>query len=145
MSFLTVGGFSAVSAVVTMPLTGLWRVDADLDADEGSPSGVALVETPGLSLAGTFVKSGEFAGRYRVTVEPGTGRLAETVVTRFFRNATYQQIIAETLREVGESLAPSPLSGVVSHWVREAACIGHREAWPLPWLALPGARRTMAF
>lgn len=119
MSFLTVGGFSAVSAVVTMPLTGLWRVDADLDADE-LPSGIALVEAPGLSLVGAFVKSGEFAGRYRVTVEPGAGRLAQPVAARFFRNATYQQIVAETLREAGESLAPSPLSGVASHWVRES-------------------------
>lgn len=102
-----------------MPLVGLWYVDADVDAPEVF-SGLLSVDAPGLSLFGTVVTSTEDGGRVRAHVEAGAGRMAEGIGPRFFRGATYRQIVAETLREVGESLDDSKLDGVAPAWTRSA-------------------------
>jgi len=100
-----------------MPLSGLWYVDADVDAP-GVLAGSVVVEAPGLSLSGTVTASTSYGGRVRVHVMPGAGRMSEPIAARSFRGATYRQIVAETLREVGESLDASPLTGTAPAWVR---------------------------
>lgn len=119
MSFLYVGDYPAISARIVMPLVGLWYVDADVDAPEVF-SGLLNVDAPGLSLFGTVVTSTEDGGRVRAHIEPGAGRMAESIGPRFFKAATYRQIVAETLREVGESLDGSKLDGVAPAWTRAA-------------------------
>lgn len=117
MSFLYIGEFPAISARIVMPLNGLWYVDADVDAPDVF-SGFLNVDAPGLSLFGTVVTSTEDGGRVRVHIEPGAGRMAEGIGPRFFKSATYRQIVAETLREVGESLDDSKLDGIAPAWSR---------------------------
>lgn len=119
MSFLTIGDYPVISARIVMPIVGLWYVDADVDAPEVF-SGLVNVEAPGLSLFGTVVTLTENGGRVRFHIEPGAGRMAESVGPRFFRGATYRQVVAETLREVGESLDGSKLDGVAPAWTRSA-------------------------
>lgn len=117
MSFLTIGDFPVISARIVMPLVGLWYVDADVDAPDVF-SGFHSVDAVGLSLSGTVVTSTENGGRVRVHIEPGAGRMAESIGPRFFRGATYRQVVAETMREVGESLDGSKLNGVAPAWSR---------------------------
>lgn len=117
MSFATIAGFPVISATITMPLVGLWRVEADVDAPEAFEGRVAI-EAPGLSLSGTVVPSGDFGGRVRARIEAGAGRLAETLPGRYFRGATYRQIVGETLRDAGETLDASPMVGTAPLWCR---------------------------
>ena len=117
MSFLTVGDAPAISARIVMPLSGLWYVDADVDAPDVLTGSVAI-EAPGLSLLGTVTSSTSYGGRIRVHVEPGAGRMSESIGARFFQGATYRQIVVETLREVGETLDGSSLDGVAPAWTR---------------------------
>lgn len=125
MSYATLDGWPIVEAVVTLPLVGTWHVEAVVDVgDETLPTGLVLVEAPGLYLAGTVSASSEYGGRVKVRVQAGMAALADLVPARFFRGVTYQQIVAETLREVGETLAASPLSGSVPAWVRSAGSAG---------------------
>ena len=119
MSFLTIAEYPAIRATITMPLSGLWYVDADVDAPE-LPSGRVAIDAAGLSLSGTVVAAEDYGGRIRVRVEAGAGRMAERIGPRFFRSATYRQVVAETLREVGESLDGSELGGVAPAWARAA-------------------------
>lgn len=119
MSFLYVGEYPAISARIVMPLVGLWYVDADVDAPEVF-SGFLNVDAPGLSLFGTVVTSTEDGGRVRVHIEPGAGRMAESIGPRFFRGATYRQVVEETLREVGEPLGGSGFDGTALAWSRTA-------------------------
>lgn len=123
MSFATLDGWPIVEATITLPLVGPWHVDAVVDTEE-IPTGLVLVEAPGLSLAGTVSASSEYGGRVKVRVIAGTGALADVVPARFFRGVTYEQIVTETLREIGETLAPSPLSGVAVAWVRAKGAVG---------------------
>ncbi len=120
MSFLTIGEYPAICATITMPLVGLWRVDADVDADEPL-TGRVTIEGPGLTLSGTIVAADDYGGRIRVRIEAGAGRMAEVIGARFFRGATYRQVVEETLREVGEALDASPITGVAPAWVRSKA------------------------
>lgn len=117
MSFLTINDYPAISCDVTMPLVGLWRVEADVDAPEAI-EGPVTIEAPGLTLKGTAVTSDDYGGRVRLRIEAGAGRMAEVIGARFFKSATYRQIVAETIREVGESLDASPLTGTAPAWVR---------------------------
>lgn len=119
MSFVTIAGFPVLSATITMPLVGLWRIEADVDAPEAFEGRVAI-EAPGLSLSGAVVPSGDFGGRVRVRIEAGAGRLGETLPGRFFRGATYRQIVSETLRDVGEALDDSAMTGTAPLWCRAA-------------------------
>ena len=101
MSFLTVNDYPAISCDITMPLVGLWRVEADVDAPEAI-EGPVTIEAPGLTLSGTIVAADDYGGRVRLRIEAGAGRMAEVIGARFFKSATYRQIVAETIREVGE-------------------------------------------
>ena len=118
MSFLTIDGWPGISVDIWMPLAGIWRVEADVDAPEAL-TGRVLVEAPGLTLSGTVVASSSYGGRIKVTIEAGAGAMPAPLRARFFRDATYRQIVAETLREAGEELGPMDAAGVVA-WSRAA-------------------------
>ena len=147
MSFLYVGEYPAVEARIVMPLSGLWYVDAHVDAP-GVLTGSVVVEAPGLSLSGTVVASSNYGGRVRALVRPGAGRVSEPIGARFFQSATYRQIVAETLREVGESLDDSKLDGVAPAWARSAGPASRTvasvaSALGLTWGATDGGLLTL--
>lgn len=124
MSYATLDGWPIVEATITLPLVGAWHVEATIDSEE-LPTGLVLVEAPGLSLAGTVAAASEFAGRIKVRVEAGKAAMADVVPARFFRGATYRQVVEETLREVGETLdAASLLGGTAIAWARPAGTAG---------------------
>lgn len=123
MSFLTVGGYPAICAIVTMPLVGGWVVEADVDAPE-ELGGTTAVSAPGLELRGTVTASSEWGGRVRVIVRPGAGRLSQQLPARYFRGATHRQIVQETLREAGEALDDSSLPTVAPRYARAAGTGG---------------------
>jgi hypothetical protein len=124
MSFATVDGWPVVELSLTMPLLGAWHAEATVDADE-LPSGLVLLEAPGLYLAGSVTSSTDYGGRVRLRIEAGAGVLASRVPPRFFRGATHRQIVAETLREVGETLAAASLLGGASvAWCRAEGSAG---------------------
>lgn len=120
MTFATLDGWPVVEWVVTMPLLGIWHAEATIDATE-EPKGVVELDATGLTLSGTVTSSSEYGGRIRVRVEAGAGELAKPLPARFFRALTFRQLLAETLSEAGEKLAPSTLlDATVPAWCRAA-------------------------
>lgn len=147
MSFLTVGGYPAICATITMPLVGAWVVEADVDTLE-LPTGTTTVVAPGLELRGTVVATTDWGGRARVVIWPGAGGLSRPVPARYFRGATYRQIVAETLRDVDEALDDSDLSAIAPRYARAAGPAGAlvaavASALGLAWGCLDDGRVTL--
>jgi hypothetical protein len=123
MSFLTLNGAPALSAVVTMPLIGAWTAEVTVDARE-APSGAARLEAAdGKAVwVGTVYRAGMSNDSAMVRIVGGAGGLAEEVEPKFYRDVDAGQVAREALEAVGERLSGDSDSSVVgtklSAWAR---------------------------
>ena len=126
MAYLTVAGFAANRAAITFPISGLWTIDADLDADT-LPTGRVAIAADSFALSGTIQpgRSGDFAGKTTARIVAGNGSLAATVADRWYRNVPARIVVSDLVQATGETLSPtSSLPSMTTSFAR---------------LALPGA------
>jgi hypothetical protein len=110
----------AVLAIVSIPWSGAWRIDLDVDLDASGvlPSGPALVTIGTTTLTGTIDPraSGKYGTTAKVRVIGGGGGWDKDVPDRHFHNDAglpSAQIIAATAAEVGEVAIVAALAAVV--------------------------------
>lgn len=120
MAFLTIAGVAALRARLSMPLSGLWLVDALLDADT-APTGVVACSAPGFDGSGTVVRGDAIQGRAAVRIVAGKGALATPLAPRWYSRAPARVIALDVLRDSGELLASSSaIPDVELSWARSS-------------------------
>src|SRR5262249_26293564 len=124
MGLATINGFDVLEARIHLPREGRWWADLAVDADstdsfEGS---VSIVLSNELTLQGTTVRLGEFAGSVTLQVVGGAGGLLKTIAPKASQGVPLRLPLQDALTEVGESLAPGSddtvLNTLLTKWVR---------------------------
>lgn len=121
MSDWSLGALPVVGGRLTLPTRGAWLADVEAVSDE-DVDGVVTLTVGETSLVGRVLRGGVFEGRWRGRVVGGAGGLGRTVTARQYRSVTRRAIVAATLAEVGETLAPDAagLDDVLVTWARFA-------------------------
>ncbi len=123
MSSLTVNGKTASSASIRLRGSGNWVADVNLTEGEALTGAVTIAsEDDVLVLKGTVKRSETFAGVTTLRIFGGKGGATKVLPARMFQNVAFRFILDASLKEAGESLAPSSDASVTSafqtHWVR---------------------------
>jgi hypothetical protein len=105
----------------TIPRYGLWTADALLRTEiaPGVGQGVTLV-IRGTERTGAVVRSGSPTSRASCRIVGGAGKLGTILDPRDYRGQTLSSIVADCLRDAGESVGDlSQLDSVTpQHWTR---------------------------
>ena len=124
----TLAGNALLSMCLTVPRVGLWVLDAQTDNDTLLTGDVDFV-VAGRTWRGTVVRGGAELGRWSGRVV-GAGALAGLLGPLPFASATLAEVLTETAREAGVTLADGlgDLSATVPRWHRIAAPASHTVA-----------------
>lgn len=105
MAALTLNSLPVLVATITAPRVGVWVADLEV-ATETAPSGrVTLAPEAGAPWSGTVVAGGLHAGTWRGRVVGGAGGLRGELGATSYRSGTLQDVLADAVREAGETLA----------------------------------------
>jgi hypothetical protein len=106
MSLVHLNQTEVISLRLSVPLTGVWTAEAEVDADaiERGPSTIAIAVEGAAPVvfAGTVIESGAFEGRARAFLVGGAGGLRRELPPRQYQIAPPKLIAAAILRETGE-------------------------------------------
>jgi hypothetical protein len=117
MSGVTVAGHPVLGGFITLPARGAWLAQLEVATQEGI-TGKVEVLFGDTTMVGTVVRSGEGAGRTRVTLTPGNGCVG-TVTARHMQGAAALDAARWIASSCGEGLDESCarfLSGRLDHW-----------------------------
>lgn len=126
MAHSTCNEASILSGRVTLPRQGVWHAELVLLAEQPPSGGVTVRLGAALSLRGTVVRSGVFAGQVRVWVVGGAGGLQRQLEPKWYLGAPRRLPLVDLVEEAGERLAttadPALLDEVLSPgWTRVRA------------------------
>jgi len=107
MAALRINDQPVVAMSLTLPDSGLWVANLELDGDDVL-SGAAKLADDTTELNGFIVRSGESAGRQRVKIVGGAGGLLREIPARSWRQTTARTVLNATLGEAGEKLETAP-------------------------------------
>lgn len=137
---LTLNDSPVLSATVVMPRVGVWTADIELDADTALTGTVVLASDAGPSWRGTVVSGALHLGTWRGRLVGGAGGLRRPIGPTAYQNPTLGDVLADALREAGETLASSSASLAQSTsalWHRIAApasrtvdAVARAQGWP---------------
>jgi hypothetical protein len=121
MASLAANGCPVLVCRISMPLTGAWVADLELDA-ETAPTGALTIEQGALRFVGTVIRSGVIGGRAHVRMVGGAGGLRKTVPAQSYQKVPLRIPLRSALADVGETLSLSVSSGLLDkqldHWTR---------------------------
>lgn len=138
MAALTLAGSPVLAAVIAMPGVGAWVADIEVATDVAPSGRVELTPETGPAWSGTVIEGGVHAGTWRARVVGGAAGLRRELPATNYRNATLQDVLADALREAGETLA----AGVdLSSW---AVALYLRVARAAAWTVADVARACSA-
>lgn len=128
----TINGSLLLSADVTEPRVGAWRVELEADATEAF-SGAVTLDLNGIEFKGTVLpgRSGEHGGSVRAAVVGGKGGLSKTIAAQNYANGVIrvETIVKDILRAAGETLSASSDAAVLGRqlpkWHREEGVASH--------------------
>lgn len=123
-AFVTVNGFAAMDAVITVPRVGAWHCDYMLDAGAPTTTGAVSVNIAdgALSLQGNAYRVGVFADLVRMRVEGGNGTLRKSQVPpRSYLNVPLsiplQDLVIKACQEqISSACDSSVLSTFLPQW-----------------------------
>lgn len=137
-----------LSGCVVLPRQGVWHADLVLESNAAPSGAVTLRLGASLSLRGTVVRAGIFAGQVRARVVGGAGGLGTELAPRWYAGAPRELPLRDLVEEAGEQLAstsdPSLLGEVLTPgWARlrgsaAAALARLLEGTGASWRILPG-------
>lgn len=107
MSYMTLGGFRASSARVSLPLYGIWTADVVLPVAPELAGVVSLV-VGSLTLRGTPVRQADFAGDRLVRIVGGAYGWQRDVAAKGYANTSgvkLATVLTDVAAECGESIA----------------------------------------
>jgi hypothetical protein len=106
MSHSTLGTASILSGQVTLPRSGVWHAELDIDAPTAPAPGATVLQIgAALKLRGTITQSGIFSGRVRVRVCGGAGTLSRELAPRWYEGAPLSLPLRDLVEEAGERLS----------------------------------------
>lgn len=103
-----INGLPVVSATVEMPYVGVWHVSS-LEASGSTAPEVGSVQTlsiNGVQFSCAVTRATAIAGRVKMRLAGGKGRLVREIAARHWSMPTVGAIIRAILAECGETLAP---------------------------------------
>lgn len=139
--FASLADSRIVTAHLTIPAYGCWVADVRLAEDDALPAGALPLILGNLSLVGSVVRSGPFAGARGARVVGGFGGWKEPVTARHYgltSGVRLATVIRDAAAEVGESvtIAATDDRSVGPFYVRAAgpasrvlAALVGREGW----------------
>ncbi len=122
---LTLNGSPILSASVLMPRVGVWTADIELDSDTAPTGTVTLSSDAGPSWLGTVISGAVTLGTWRGRLVGGAGGLRRNLGPLAYQNPTLGDVLADALREAGETL--SAASGSLA---QSTTALWHRIAGP---------------
>lgn len=152
MAYATINQRDVLSALLSVPRTGAWRLDAAVDAETaiGLTGEVVLVLDEGASTwRGWAFRTGENFGKVELRVIGGAGGLARELAGQSYRQATARAIATDILGAAGEALDGSSQADVLDQllpfWTRRAGrCARQLEqllgAFGATWRVLPSGK-----
>jgi hypothetical protein len=128
MTTPTANGVNVLAGAILAPRVGAWRADLDLEGEVASKvSGDIEIVIGSATWKGRAVESGAFVGRTKVRVVGGKGGLGKALPAKFYSGATAKIVVADLLREGGETLSPTSdagkLGAVLPFWTRHAGTV----------------------
>ncbi len=127
MAFATINGKDVLSALLSVPRAGTWRLDATVDAEtaEGLTTDLALLLDEGKSTwRGRAFRSADAFGRIELRAVGGAGGLAKVLEGQSYRQVSARVVVTDLLELAGETLDPTAdaamLDTVLPWWTRDA-------------------------
>ncbi len=141
MTAASLDGKVIVKALVTMPSAGVWTADAWLPADEAL-SGAVTLKISGLTLVGTIVRGGSYAGSAAYRIVGGAGGWRKTLPPKTYRNdqgVKLSLVLGDLAREAGETLSLGADASLGPAFIRRRAEASRvlREVVPGGWWVAP--------
>lgn len=122
MSLVTLGGNRVHRARVSMPIRGVWFVEADVEATTLVDGEILELVAPGLKLKGTSYRSGFFAAHGGVRMVGGADGLSKALRANAYRRLQFHHCLEDLARETGETLSPTCDAAVMAtfleRWTR---------------------------
>jgi hypothetical protein len=125
VAYALLNGRDVISATLTVPRSGAWRLDALVDAESsaGLTGAVTLSFAGGTSIwKGWVFRGGESFGRVELQVVGGAGGLARQLPGKSYRNTTARVVATDILSAAGETLSlaisPALLALPLAAWTR---------------------------
>jgi len=120
----TLNGVPILEATITEQYAGVWHADVALDAEE-APTGSVTLAIDEVEWIGTVLRAREEHGQVRVKVVGAKGGMSTELPARNYVRTSAGAVLADILREAGETLAVTSASGLESYtlanWHRERA------------------------
>lgn len=119
---ITLDGQPVLSLDLSRPREGVWWADVMLDTETAPRAGAVVLSVEGVDLVCTVAGGGVELARWRGRVVGGAAPLASILGPASFADCTLRDVLTETLREAGATLASTSgdLSAVVARWARAA-------------------------
>jgi hypothetical protein len=121
MADLSANGLHVLACSISMPRTGVWTCDLELDG-ESALEGRITIKDGDLTFSGTVIRSGVVAGRVFVRAVGGAGGLRKTAPARSYVDVPLRIPLRDILADVGETLSLSVDAALLDrrlpHWTR---------------------------
>ena len=124
MANATANGLDVLEARIHLPRQGRWWADlaVNTNALDKLTGAVTLVLSDSLTLVGTAVRVGEYAGTVTCSIVGGAGGLQKVLKPKAYQGVPLRLPLQDALAEVGEVLAPTSDAGaldqMLSKWIR---------------------------
>jgi hypothetical protein len=135
MANATANGLDVLEARIHLPRQGRWWADlaVNTDAPDKLTGAVTLVLSDTLTLVGTALRVGEYAGTVTCSIVGGAGGLQKILKPKAYQGVPLRLPLQDALAEVGEVLASSSDAGaldqMLSKWIRMGGpALGELEA-----------------
>jgi hypothetical protein len=116
-----INGVPILRASLRLPRVGVWHADVVAMTDQSLADPVVLSSVEGLTLRGSIVRSGVWAGWYHLRVAGGAGRLPTALPAKPYEQVTADFVVRDVLI-VGETLSNTSDRGVLAttlpRWTR---------------------------
>jgi hypothetical protein len=137
----SINGLVVVKAFVTLPSSGVWTADVWLPAD-GDLSGAVTLKIAGLTLVGTVVRGGSYAGSAAYRIVGGAGGWRKSLEPKVYRNdqgVKLSLVLGDLARETGETVSLGTDASLGPAFVRRRAEASRvlREVVPGGWWVAP--------
>src|ERR1035437_4017416 len=107
MALATINGLDVLEARLHLPREGRWWADLAVDTDDaGARQGAAVIQLgEALTLKGTTVRAGAYAGSVTLQVVGGSAGLMKVIQPKAYQGVPLRIPLQDALTEVGEVLA----------------------------------------
>jgi hypothetical protein len=125
VSTITVNGKRVPAASITLPFYGAWSAELSIDTPSsiGEPGAAAELVVGDLTLHGTIVRGGVFAGDQGARIVGGAGGWRKSIAPKGYTQAAgvrLSLVLEDAARAVGESVVVATERTLGTSWARRA-------------------------